>query len=274
MARESRDRRGQDIRVQNLWPHLEQDARRHHYGQTRRRVCSRNSKKWREAPKEYAMSFPTKVDQDQKTRAAEFGDAYQRGLAAIYAAYPIIMRNQANDSMIGFICAEYLGLQTHQVAPTLDVFRSALEADPNLLGSVNGNGVATKDISKQRTELIDDICDLLRAPDPSGRGGKYSAFNIDSVRTRMASWSLDALKERKAEITREQDLVKKPISELKAIVADSRPVYGFPKLPKSLMQGMVLVQIDRAYLKSLPPYELRRFCRIYSDQAVNARLTG
>jgi hypothetical protein len=213
------------------------------------------------------MSFPTKAEQDQKARAIEFGNATERGLAAIYAEHPTIVRNQACDSMIGSICAEYEGLQAHQVAPSLDTFRDALAADPGILTSLT-----TKAINKQRIEIISDIIELLRAPSPDGRGGRYSAFNLVSVENQMKSWSLEALKERKAEIIREQELVKRPISELRKIVVDARPSYGFPKLPKILMVGLTPVTIDRAYLKQLPAWELRRYQKVYGNAQLDSRL--
>jgi hypothetical protein len=93
------------------------------------------------------MTFPTKVEQDQKARSAAYDAAREEGLAAIYAAYPIIPRHIANDVMIDCICAEFLGLQAHQVAPNLDVFRSAVEAQPSLLGG--STGVSIEPVEKQ-----------------------------------------------------------------------------------------------------------------------------
>jgi|HubBroStandDraft_4_1064222.scaffolds.fasta_scaffold243956_1 hypothetical protein len=122
-----------------------------------------------------------------------------------------------------------------------------------------------------KQEVIDDICDLLSSPDRSERG-RYSNFNVASVRAKMASWTLEQLQARKDEIERAQALNKKPISELKQMVVDARPQFGFPRLPKSIMVGLSVVTIDRAYLRALPSWELRRYCKIYSQQAVDARL--
>jgi hypothetical protein len=122
-----------------------------------------------------------------------------------------------------------------------------------------------------KAELIDEICDLLSSPDRSERG-RYSNFNVASVRAKTASWSLEALQARKDEIERAQELNKRPISELKALVASARPEYGFPRLPKSQMVGMQVVQIDRNYLKSLASYQLKRMVTIYGSFQINSRL--
>jgi hypothetical protein len=76
---------------------------------------------------------------------------------------------------------------------------------------------------KARHELIDEICDLLRAKDPSGRGGKYGAFNIQAVRKQMLEgrdWGIEKLQARKEEIIREQTLTKRPPAELKQMVKE------------------------------------------------------
>jgi hypothetical protein len=148
--------------------------------------------------------------------------------------------------------------------------------EENFQTALDGRLLSLKKYAKvhipTKEEIISDILDLLRSPDPSGRGGRYSAFNLKSVEKQMQSWSLNALELRRDEIIREQDLVKLSASALRKIVVDARPQFNFPKFPRTQMQGMTVVQIDRAYLKSLPSHEIRRLCRIYSDAAVNARL--
>ena len=141
-----------------------------------------------------------------------------------------------------------------------------------------GNNPSISEYGRQhvptKTELVDDICELLRAPDPSGRGGRYSSFNIDSVRSKMQSWSLPQLQARKDEIVRAQALNKKPLSELKQMVHEAQPQFGLPKLPRTFMDGMKAVPIDAGFLKRLPSWELKKYVRIYGERAINARLAG
>jgi hypothetical protein len=148
-----------------------------------------------------------------------------------------------------------------------DDFEFALGNNPSI-SQYGKHHVPTKD------ELIEDICELLRAPDPSGRGGRYSSFNIDSVRIKMQSWSVPQLQARKDEIIRAQALNKKPLSELKQMVHETQPQFGFPKLPRTFMDGMKSVPIDAMFLRRLPGWELKKYVRIYGERAINARLQG
>jgi hypothetical protein len=148
-----------------------------------------------------------------------------------------------------------------------DDFEFALGNMPSI-AMYNKQHVSTKD------ELIEDICESLRAPDPSGRGGRYSSFNIESVRSKMQSWSVPQLQARKDEIIRAQALNEKPLSELKQMVHEAQPQFGFPKLPRTFMDGMKSVPIDAAFLKRLPSWELKKYVRIYGEFAINARLAG
>jgi hypothetical protein len=128
--------------------------------------------------------------------------------------------------------------------------------------------------AEAKAALIDDICELLRAPDPSGRGGRYSSFNVKSVRAKMQSWSVEALQARKDEIIRAQALNERPLSELKTMVHDAQPQFRFPKLPRTFMDGMKSVPIDAMFLRRLPSWELKKYVRIYGEFAINARLAG
>lgn len=128
--------------------------------------------------------------------------------------------------------------------------------------------------AEAKAALIEEICDLLRAPDPSGKGGRYSAFNIEVVRKKMQSWELGALEARRDEIVRAQELNQLPVSELKQIVRDAQPQFGYPKLPRTFIDGMKMVPIDAQFLRSLPVWEFKKKVRIYGEKAINARLRG
>jgi hypothetical protein len=139
---------------------------------------------------------------------------------------------------------------------------------------MNFNGKRVPTPAEVKAASIDEICELLRAPDPSGRGGRYSSFNIQSVRTKMQSWSIEALQTRKDEIIRAQALNEKPISELKQMVHDAQPQFGFPKLPRTFIDGMKSVPIDAMFLRRLPIWEFKKYVRLYGERAINARLAG
>ena len=133
-----------------------------------------------------------------------------------------------------------------------------------------------------RYELMDEICDLLRAKDPSGRGGKYSNFNLQAARRQMIEgrWSREKLIARRDEIVREQALIKKPMAELKAMVKEhyNQPIQfpGFPALPDRMYDQATRSWkvVDAAYLEDLiraDVFSFRRLVRLYSAAQIDAR---
>ena len=72
----------------------------------------------------------------------------------------------------------------------------------HLKGSMRPKPVPT--IEQQKADLIDEITDLLRSEDGTGRGGKYSNFNLAAVRQQMQHWDLGKLTARRDEIVRTQ----------------------------------------------------------------------
>ena len=73
-----------------------------------------------------------------------------------------------------------------------------------------GKPIEVLRVEKERHDLIEQICDLLSSPDGTGRGGKYSNFNLLAVRRQMVEgqWSLEKLQARKDEIVREQTMLQ------------------------------------------------------------------
>jgi len=127
-----------------------------------------------------------------------------------------------------------------------------------------------------KQSLIDEICDLLRSPDGTGREGKYSNFNIDAIRKQMQYWDISKLQARRDAIVRAQALNKVPVPVLKAAVKEARtdrsPYPGFPQLPQSTWNGKTHVPVNAAFFKSLDAYEIRRWNLLYSPEQVNARI--
>jgi len=124
--------------------------------------------------------------------------------------------------------------------------------------------------------LIEEICDLLRSPDGTGRGGKYSNFNIDVVRKQMQFWDLPQLTARRDEILRAQNLSKKPVGELKQMVREAhtdRSKYpNYPMLPTQIWDGSKHVPLNAAAFRAMGSWEVRRYTRLYGQQQVNDRI--
>jgi hypothetical protein len=219
------------------------------------------------------MSFKTAEDQAAAIHAAHLELEKRRTIEAVYTKFPMFPPNDANDKAIIEIIARWIG---SDVIPTADLFMSAYEENP---ADVINRMIVSPE-SKTRARLIEEICDLLRAPDPSGRGGRYSSFNIDSVRIKMDSWSLPQLQARKDEIVRTQILNKKPLTELKEMVheahRDTRRFRGYPNLPATIVpRGQVqAVRCDSAYLLNLARidfHEYRRMVDKFGSDQITAR---
>jgi hypothetical protein len=127
-----------------------------------------------------------------------------------------------------------------------------------------------------RTDLTDRICGLLRNPNGGTAGGKYSDFDIKSFRTKGTFMSVADLQQRLEEIVRKQTISAMTPAERREIVQSARKYVGYPQLGKTIVRhGTVrAVPLDAAYLHGLDAWELKKFCRLYGAEQVNARLVG
>src|SRR5580704_8268732 len=124
-----------------------------------------------------------------------------------------------------------------------------------------------------KAELVDRICELLRNPDGGTRGGKYSDQDLSTFRTKAEFMSLEDLTARLNEIVRAQTMSP---SEAHQVLVSARKYQGYPQLGKSIVRpGTVrAVPLDAAYLRGLDAWELKKFCRLYGTEQINARLAG
>lgn len=151
----------------------------------------------------------------------------------------------------------------------------------HLKGSMRPKRVPTPE--EQKADLIDEITDLLRSEDGTGRGGKYSNFNLTAVRQQMQHWDLGKLTARRDEIVRAQTLNQQPVKELKAIVKeayrDQRRFPGYPDLPATIVPrgGVQAVNCDSAFLINLARAdysEYRHLCAKFGAEQITARQKG
>lgn len=200
------------------------------------------------------MAFPTKFEVEAKQRSAEYAAAREEGLAAIYRAYPTIPRHMANDVMIDHICAHFLGLETYQVAPSLSVFRSAVEEQPDLLGG--SSGVAIEPIEKQKQKIISEIEELF--------SNAMSRFDLKIELSKLSHQTLEQVQARKAQIIERQRLSKLSVSQIKAELDAARPAPKVVHLPE---------EITREKIHAMQSWEVRNLVKKYGS-AVNDRLFG
>jgi hypothetical protein len=220
------------------------------------------------------MAFPTKADQDAKAQHAVYEADKERGLQEIYRAFPVIPRNTANDKMLDEICATFLGVQVGEVAPTLPTFRSAVEADPSLLGS-GSSGVSIEPVEQQKRKVLGDIERLL--------DGIMSPFDLRTEIKKLSFQTLQQVQARRAQIIERQRLVKLPSSQIKQELKASRPkALRYPPYenlgeyitPRGSVQS---VRCDSAYLLNLVKtnfYEYRYLVDRFGSAQITARQQG
>jgi hypothetical protein len=209
----------------------------------------------------------TYEQQQEAVREAAFQQEVARGLENIFQAYPTILRCEANSRLIASMCREFHGAD---VAPSLDTFRSLVELNEGVL-----ENFAQRPVERQKAQLVEDILDLLASKN-NGRDGKYDSFNLKSEKTRMGSWSLDALRTRLNEIRTKQQMASQSVATLKAAVAEARADHrrypGFPELPKTVWWNGSHVPVNAAFFRGLDAFEIRRYNRLFSEKAVNDRI--
>lgn len=205
--------------------------------------------------------LPTKAEVEKKVHNTEYAQARELGLQECYRAYPIVPRNMANDKMIDEICATFLGTQVGEVAPTLAVFRSAVEADPSILGG-GASGVSIEAVASQKNKVLADIEKLL--------DGIMSPFDLRTEIKKLSFQTLEQVQVRRAQIIERQRLVKLPSSQIRQAVAASRPALGryhpYDTLP---------VEITATELKViLRSYKANSYLRRFGAAQLNDKLFG
>jgi hypothetical protein len=124
-----------------------------------------------------------------------------------------------------------------------------------------------------KQELIEKICELLRNPDGGTRGGKYSDHDLSTFRKKAEFMTVPELTTRLEEIVRAQTMSP---TEAHQVLVSARKYQGYPQLGKTIVRPGTIraVPLDAAYLRGLDAWELKKFCRLYGTEQVNARLAG
>lgn len=124
-----------------------------------------------------------------------------------------------------------------------------------------------------KAALIEKIIERLQT---TNNKHWQAPHNVQIERAKMQFWSLEQLTARLDEIVRAQTLNALSPEERQKIVVEGRRYTGYPQLSKTVVRpGTVrAVPQDAAYLRSLDPFDLKRLCRLYGAEQVNARLAG
>jgi len=206
-------------------------------------------------------------DQQRAIDAAALEAERRKTIAQVYLKHQQMIRCEANDRQIIAVIERFAGVE---VVPTFDLFETALAENPSEM-----QNFAQQSIERTREQIVAEILTLLTSKN-EGRDGKFDSFNLRSEEKRMASWTLDALRVRLAEIKTKQRMSTAPVSELKTFIqdahADKRKYVGYPDLPKSIWQDGKTVTVNATFFKSLDLFSLRRYTRIYSVEQCNERI--
>ncbi len=125
------------------------------------------------------------------------------------------------------------------------------------------------DVETVKAELIDKIASHLdEMTDAEGV--------VKHRRKLMAFWTLEKLRQELSRIESVHNLQGKSTTELRQIVRQGRSVTGYPALPTTIVRPGTIkpVPLDAAYIKRVDRDSLKKLIRIYSADAVNARLRG
>jgi hypothetical protein len=208
------------------------------------------------------MGFTTATDAARSQQIAEWQASTRRALDAIYIQHPGLARNTANDRLIVEMICRFLGVETSDcpmIAPgdfTLAMRANYEEFTKNLVWVKS---------EEQKTDLINEVLDLLRSPDGTGRGGKFSDFDLKNERTKLSYQTVEQIIKRRDEILLKQSLqthsaqeIREAIQELRAEQAPSNA------LPVEMTAHMLKRDVSL----------LKKWIRIKGVDAVNDRLMG
>ena len=204
------------------------------------------------------MSFRNLEQQQAAIAAADLENAKKTLVAFVYQKFPALVQCEANSRMIVELVELWGG---PDIVPTPEAFLSMLDEN----GEAALSMLARQPVERTRQQIVAEILSLLASKN-DGRDGKFNSFNLRSEEKRMESWSLDALRQRLAEIKTKQFLSSKSTSDLKKIVAEaSRPAPQVKVLP---------AEYTRERINAMPSHEIRRLIRDYTTSVVNDRLFG
>lgn len=146
----------------------------------------------------------------------------------------------------------------------------------NLYGNLGDKVLATQRVptaEETKAALIDKIIERLQT---TNNKHWQIPHNVQIERAKMQFHSIEQLTARLDEIVRAQTLNALSPEERQKIVVEGRRYTGYPQLSKTVVRpGTVrAVPQDAAYLRSLDLWDLKRLCRLYGTEQVNARLAG
>jgi hypothetical protein len=215
------------------------------------------------------MSFISRSEQQQMLEAAALENAKKALVAFVYQKFPTVIVCEASSRMI----LELMERWAPNVIPSPELFMSMLDEN----GKDALSMLATQPVERTREQITEEILTLLASKN-GGRDGKFDAFNLRSEEKRMASWSLDQLRSRLAEIRNRQRMAPMPVAALKQVVheahRDQSQFPGYSNLPPTMWDGSKHVKVDADYLNGLARQDIwafKRLVRLYGSEQIDFR---
>lgn len=209
----------------------------------------------------FEMSYKNLEQAEAAVAAAKYENAKQQTRIQVYQKYERVLPCDANDRRISDIVDRWTG-NNPDVLHSLFLFEEACAANPTEF-----NSLAKDSENNISAGLTNQIIDLLAA---HGKG--HDQWSLNQERTRLKTFTIPMLRARLSDLQTKAHMAGQSMQQLKQVVADARPVPGYPTLPRQLFENGATVTVDANYIRHLDAYSLKRMCRIYSTEAVNQRL--
>jgi len=211
------------------------------------------------------MSFRNLEQAEAAVAAAAAENDKKLLILNVYRKWPTLVVCEANDKRILDIVDRWTDYSA-DVIPTLSLFEEAIAENPEEF-----NSLAHQSEDTTRRQLVDQIIQLLAT-----KGKGHDEYTLKSERTRLKTFTIDALRTRLADLQRGAQLAGKSVETLKGIVAEAKvdrsPYPGYPTLPKSVWNGQTHVPVNSVFFRQLSSFEIKRYARLYSIEQVNARI--
>lgn len=204
-------------------------------------------------------SFKNAEAAERAVQAARVERAKTETRTAVYNAHQDFVRCMANDKAIIDLIEQWTDYDSF-VLPSAELFELALAENPDFSFVRQSEAVTRAQLTKQ-------IIALLEA---HGKG--HDIFTLTNEKKRLATFTIPALRSRLEDLQRAARMARQPVAELRQVVVDARPNYGFPALPKTVWDGSKHVPLDASAFRSMSTFDLKRYCRIYGDAVVNQRI--
>lgn len=208
-------------------------------------------------------AFQTAADVARTKQVADWHNSALQAVNAFLSNHPNLHIGDANRTMLVQRTCEFMGIEPGEVQITVNDIEMTFDAN----GSYFRKALAWVKPEEQRENLINEVCALLRSPDGTGKGGRYSDADLRNERIRMSTLTIDKIIARLEEIKLKQALQPKSAQEIRQGLAEFRA---------SQQPGRVALppEITAQVIRRASVEQIKFWNRKHGAEAVNDRLFG